>query len=78
MTCSNRRRQRPQRYSAKEFVEAVSDNEADYDSDDEIVGEAVYDEECLRKRKERRKLSSSSEGDEEYRWEFVSHPINVQ
>jgi hypothetical protein len=69
LTCSNRRRQRPQRYSAKEFVEAVSDNEADYDSDDEIVGEAVYDEEYLRKRKERRKLSSSSEGDEEYRWE---------
>ncbi|KAE8124111.1 hypothetical protein FH972_019021 [Carpinus fangiana] len=69
MDRSNRRRQRPQRYSAKEFVEAVSDNEADYDSDDEIVGEAVYDEEYLRKRKERRKLSSSSEGDEEYRWE---------
>lgn len=69
MDRSNRRRQRPQRYSAKEFVEAVSDNDGDYDSDDEIVGEAVYDEEYLRKRKERRKLSSSSEGDEEYRWE---------
>ncbi|OAY30969.1 DDT domain-containing protein DDR4 [Manihot esculenta] len=66
---SNRRRQRPQRYSAKEFVEAVSDNEADFDSDDDIVGEAVYDEEYLRKRKQRRKLSSSSEGDEEYRYD---------
>ncbi|KAB1999948.1 hypothetical protein ES319_D12G197100v1 [Gossypium barbadense] len=65
---SNRRRQRPQRYSAKEFVEAVSDNEADFDSDDDIVGEAVYDEEYLRKRKQRRQ-SSSSEGDEEYRWD---------
>ncbi|GMH21959.1 hypothetical protein Nepgr_023802 [Nepenthes gracilis] len=65
---SNRRRQRPQRYSEKEFVEAVSDNEADFDSDDEIVGEAVYDEEYLRKRKHRKKLSSSSEGDEEYQW----------
>ncbi|KAL5544281.1 hypothetical protein UlMin_008065 [Ulmus minor] len=65
---SNRRRQRPQRYSEKEFVEAVSDNEADFDSDDDIVGEAIYDEEYLR-RKQRRKLSSSSEGDEEYRWE---------
>ncbi|XP_057952518.1 DDT domain-containing protein DDR4 [Malania oleifera] len=64
-----RRRQRPQRYSAKEFVEAVSDNEADFDSDDEIVGEAVYDEEYLKRRKQRRKLSSSSEGDEEYRWD---------
>uniref|UniRef100_A0A5B6Z4T0 Uncharacterized protein n=1 Tax=Davidia involucrata TaxID=16924 RepID=A0A5B6Z4T0_DAVIN len=66
---SNRRRQRPQRYSAKEFVEAVSDNEADFDSDDDIVGEAVYDEEYLRRRKQRRKTSSSSEGDEEYHWD---------
>ncbi|KAF2316012.1 hypothetical protein GH714_040807 [Hevea brasiliensis] len=65
---SNRRRQRPQRYSAKEFVEAVSDNDADFDSDDDIVGEAVYDEEYLKRRKQR-KLSSSSEGDEEYRWD---------
>ncbi|XVE57037.1 hypothetical protein DITRI_Ditri04bG0059400 [Diplodiscus trichospermus] len=65
---SNRRRQRPQRYSAKEFVEAVSDNDADFDSDDDIVGEAIYDEEYLRKRKQRRQ-SSSSEGDEEYRWD---------
>ncbi|KAF5730110.1 hypothetical protein HS088_TW20G00480 [Tripterygium wilfordii] len=63
---SNRRRQRPQRYSVKEFVEAVSDNDVDFDSDDEIVGEAVYDDEYLRTRKQR-KLSSSSEGDEEYR-----------
>lgn len=66
--CSNRRRQRPQRYSVKEFVEAVSDNDADFDSDDDIVGEVVYDEEYLRKRKQR-KLSSSSEGDEEYHWD---------
>ncbi|KAM0982568.1 hypothetical protein ACFX2I_015427 [Malus domestica] len=66
---SNRRRQRPQRYSAKDFVEAVSDNDADFDSDDDIVGEAVYDEEYLKKRKERRKFSSSSEGDEEYHFE---------
>ncbi|GMJ05733.1 DDT-RELATED PROTEIN4 [Hibiscus trionum] len=65
---SNRRRQRPQRYSVNEFVEAVSDNEADFDSDDDIVGEAVYDEEYLRKRKQRRQ-SSSSEGDEEYHWD---------
>ncbi|GAV66713.1 DDT domain-containing protein [Cephalotus follicularis] len=65
---SDRRRQRPQRYSVKEFVEAVSDNEADFDSDDDIVGEAVYDDEYLKKRKQR-KLSSSSEGDEEYCWD---------
>ncbi|KAL9314179.1 hypothetical protein ACSQ67_019631 [Phaseolus vulgaris] len=67
---SNRRRQKPKRYSEKEFVEALSDNEADYDSDDDIVGEAVYSEEYLQKRKQRRKASSSSgsEGDEEYNW----------
>ncbi|XP_061373483.1 DDT domain-containing protein DDR4-like isoform X2 [Gastrolobium bilobum] len=71
MDRSNRRRQRPSRYSEKEFVEAVSDNDADFDSDDDIVGEAVYDEEYLRKRKQSRKGSSSSasEGDEEYHWD---------
>ncbi|XP_077210166.1 DDT domain-containing protein DDR4-like [Tasmannia lanceolata] len=62
---SDRRRQRPQRYSEREFVEAVSDNEGNFDSDDDIVGEAVYDDEYLRSRKQR-KVSSSSEGDEEY------------
>ncbi|KAK4257138.1 hypothetical protein QN277_006766 [Acacia crassicarpa] len=66
---SNRRRQRPLRYSEKDFVEALSDNDADYDSDDDIVGEAVYDEEYLRKRKQRRNHSSSSEGDDEYQWD---------
>ncbi|CAL0330168.1 unnamed protein product [Lupinus luteus] len=65
---SNRRRKRPTRYSEKEFVEAVLD-EADFDSDDDIVGEAVYDEEYLEKRKQRMKLSSGSEGDEEYQWD---------
>nr|DAD31117.1 TPA_asm: hypothetical protein HUJ06_009968 [Nelumbo nucifera] len=59
------RRQRPEKYS--EFVEAVSD-EVDFDSDDDIVGEAVYDEEYIRSRKQR-KVSSSSEGDEEYHWD---------
>ncbi|XP_059303876.1 DDT domain-containing protein DDR4 [Lycium ferocissimum] len=65
---SNRRRQRPQRYSASEFVEALSENEADPDSDDDIMGEAVYDDEYLRKRKQQ-KISSSSEGDDEYHWD---------
>ncbi|KAG5153687.1 hypothetical protein JHK82_011656 [Glycine max] len=63
------RRRRPKRYSEREFVEAVSDNEADFDSDDDIVGEAVYDEEYLKKRKQKRMSSSSSEGDEEYQWD---------
>ncbi|XP_016203141.1 DDT domain-containing protein DDR4 isoform X1 [Arachis ipaensis] len=68
---SNRQRQRPRRYSENEFIEVVSDNDVDFDSDDDIVGEAVYDEEYLRKRKQRRKFSSSSasEGDEEYHWD---------
>ncbi|CAL9155645.1 unnamed protein product [Musa hybrid cultivar] len=65
---SNRRRKRPQRYLEKDFVDIVSDIDADFDSDDDIVGEAVYDEEYLRSRKQR-KASSGSEGDEEYRWE---------
>ncbi|KAL9257571.1 DDT domain-containing protein [Drosera capensis] len=65
---SNRRRQRPQRYSEREFVEATSENDADFDSDDDIVGEAVYDDEYLRLRKKKRKLSSGSEGDEEYQY----------
>ncbi|KAE8666033.1 HIPL1 protein-like [Hibiscus syriacus] len=68
---SNRRRQRPQQYSVTEFVEAVSDNETDFDSDDDIVGEAANDEEYLRKRNQRRQ-SSSSEGDEEYHWDGES------
>lgn len=62
---SNRKRQRPQRYSAREFVEAVSDNDRDMDSDDDIVGEAVYDEEYLKQRKGRRTMSSSSEEEED-------------
>lgn len=65
---NNRRRQKPQRYSEREFVEATSDREAGFDSDDDIVGEVVYDEEYLKKRKEM-KTSSSSEGDEEYHLE---------
>uniref|UniRef100_A0A7N0VEY5 DDT domain-containing protein n=1 Tax=Kalanchoe fedtschenkoi TaxID=63787 RepID=A0A7N0VEY5_KALFE len=64
-----RRRQRPQRYSANEFVDPESDNEVDFDSDDDIVGEAIYDEEYLRSRKQRRRNHSSSEGDDEYRGE---------
>ncbi|KAJ4916151.1 DDT domain superfamily [Raphanus sativus] len=68
-----RRRQRPQRYSATDFVETVPDNHVESESDDDIVGEAVYDDEYLRKRKQK-KFSSGSEGeeekgDEEYKWD---------
>ncbi|KAJ0247814.1 DDT domain-containing protein DDR4 [Hirschfeldia incana] len=70
-----RRRQRSQRYSATDFVETVSDKDVGFESDDDIVGEAVYDDEYMRKRKQR-KFSSGSEGeeggdkgDEEYKWD---------
>lgn len=41
----------------------------DFESDDDIVGEAVYDEDYKRKRKQKKELSSASEGDEEYQWD---------
>ena len=64
---SNRRRKRSQRYT-QDFVEAVSDIDPNFDSDDDIMGEAVYDEEYLRSRKQH-KASSASEEDEEFRLE---------
>ncbi|KAM3385593.1 hypothetical protein ACQJBY_009413 [Aegilops geniculata] len=64
---SNRRRRRSQRYT-QDFVEAVSDIDPNFDSDDDIMGEAVYDEEYLRTRK-LQKTSSASEEDEEFRLE---------
>jgi len=64
---SNRRRKRSQRYT-QDFVEAVSDIDPNFDSDDDIMGEAVYDEEYLRSRKQP-KASSASEEDEEFRLE---------
>ncbi|KAH9624449.1 hypothetical protein KSS87_008879 [Heliosperma pusillum] len=70
---SSRRRQRSQRYLGREFVGALSDNEEYVDSDDDIVGEAVYyddDEDDHKERKQKKKVTSSSEGegDEEYDW----------
>ncbi|CAN6197174.1 unnamed protein product [Urochloa humidicola] len=64
---SNRRRKRSQRYT-QDFVEAVSDIDPNFDSDDDIMGEAVYDEEYLKSRKQQ-KGSSASEEDEEFRLE---------
>lgn len=64
---SNRRRKRSQRYT-QDFVEAVSDIDPNFDSDDDIMGEAVYDEEYLKSRKQQ-KTSSASEEDEEFRLE---------
>ncbi|CAN6303138.1 unnamed protein product [Urochloa humidicola] len=66
---SYRQRKRSQRYS-KDFVEAVSDIDPNFDSDDDIMGEAVYDEEYLRSRK--RQKASPSENDEEFQLEQVA------
>ncbi|KAK9669325.1 hypothetical protein RND81_13G123400 [Saponaria officinalis] len=66
---SSRRRQKSQRYSGKEFVGDLSDNEEYVDSDDDIVGEAVYHDDYLKHRKHQKGTSSSEgEGDEEYHW----------
>jgi hypothetical protein len=61
---NNRRRKRSQRY-AQDFVEAVSNVDSNFDSDDDIMGEALYDDEYLRSRKQN-KPSSASEDDEEF------------
>ncbi|KAL6893881.1 hypothetical protein ACP4OV_007979 [Aristida adscensionis] len=61
-TLQRRQRKRSQRYS-KDFVEALSDMDTSFDSDDDIMGEAVYDEEYLRSRKQH-KASVSDNGDE--------------
>ncbi|CAN6286488.1 unnamed protein product [Urochloa humidicola] len=66
---SYRQRKRSQRYT-KDFVEAVSDIDPNFDSDDDIMGEAVYDEEYLRSRK--RQKASLSENGEEYQLEQVA------
>ncbi|CAL4944929.1 unnamed protein product [Urochloa decumbens] len=66
---SYRQRKRSQRYT-KDFVEAVSDIDPNFDSDDDIMGEAVYDEEYLRSRK--RQKASLSENDKEFQLEQVA------
>ncbi|TVU44538.1 hypothetical protein EJB05_03983 [Eragrostis curvula] len=72
----NRRpRRRSQRYT-KDFVEAVSDIDPNFDSDDDIMGEAVYDEEYLRSRRQQK--SRSSEDDEEFRLEQVAADGDVE
>ncbi|EEE60122.1 hypothetical protein OsJ_12998 [Oryza sativa Japonica Group] len=50
-TLDRRQRKRSRRYT-QDFVEAISDVDPNFDSDDDIIGEAVYDEEYLRSRKQ--------------------------
>lgn len=51
-------------------MEALSDIDPNIDSDDDIMGEAVYDEEYLRSRKQRK--TGLSENDEEFQLEQVA------
>uniref|UniRef100_A0A0A9CRZ5 Uncharacterized protein n=1 Tax=Arundo donax TaxID=35708 RepID=A0A0A9CRZ5_ARUDO len=69
-TChrSYRQRKRSQRYT-KDFVEAASDMDPNFDRDDDIMGEAVYDEEYLRRRKQYKGQVAS---DEEFKLEQVA------
>ncbi|XP_048532240.1 DDT domain-containing protein DDR4-like [Triticum urartu] len=62
----SRQRKRSQRYTT-DFVENVSDIDTNFDSDGDIMGEAVYDEEYLRSRKQPK--ASTSEYDGEFRSE---------
>lgn len=66
---SYRRRKRSQRYT-QDFVEVVSDIDPNFDSDEDIMGEAIYDEEYLRSRKQHK--ASPSEDDEDFRLEQVA------
>eukprot|EP00250_Pteridium_aquilinum_P004909 c15088_g1_i1 orf=25-2403(+) len=59
-----RRLRRPQRYAESDFVDTMSENEADGSSEDDIEGEAVYDDDYASKK---RRLEVSSDGDDEYR-----------
>uniref|UniRef100_A0ACD5X8U9 Uncharacterized protein n=1 Tax=Avena sativa TaxID=4498 RepID=A0ACD5X8U9_AVESA len=61
-----RQRKRSQRYT-QDFVEDVSDIDPTFDSDADIMGEVVYDEEYLRSRKQPK--ASTSEDDGEFRLE---------
>ncbi|KAG8098603.1 hypothetical protein GUJ93_ZPchr0013g36891 [Zizania palustris] len=69
---SYRQRKRSQWYT-QDFVEAVSDIDPDFESDDDIMGEAVYDEEYLRSRKQHK---TSPEDDEEFQLEQVANDGN--
>ncbi|GJN22982.1 hypothetical protein PR202_gb10594 [Eleusine coracana subsp. coracana] len=72
---STKQRRRTQRYTTN-FVEAVSDIDPTFDSDDDIMGEAVYDEEYLRRRRQQK--TRSCEDNEEFRLEQVSSDGDVE
>ncbi|GJM96957.1 hypothetical protein PR202_ga13841 [Eleusine coracana subsp. coracana] len=74
-TLHNRQRRRSRRYTT-DFVEAVSDIDPTFDSDDDIMGEAVYDEEYLRRRRQQK--TRSCEDTEEFRLEQVSSDGDVE
>ncbi|CAM6083885.1 unnamed protein product [Calypogeia fissa] len=69
VSSGRRQSRRSQRYSESEYVGTIYDD-GETSSDDEIEGEAIYDENYLREKKRRKKLISSSD-DEDYRGDEV-------
>jgi hypothetical protein len=77
-----RQRRRSQRYT-KDFVEALSGVDPNFDSDDDIMGEAVYDEEYLKIRRQQK--TGSCKNNKEFRVEQfagdgdaeVGHSLNA-
>uniref|UniRef100_J3LTT9 DDT domain-containing protein n=2 Tax=Oryza brachyantha TaxID=4533 RepID=J3LTT9_ORYBR len=74
-TLDRRQRKRSQRYT-QDFVEAISDIDPNFDSDDDIMGEAIYDEEYLRSRKQHK--ARLLEKDEEFQLEQVTNDDNYE
>ncbi|KAG6542533.1 hypothetical protein Mapa_016004 [Marchantia paleacea] len=77
---SSRRRlsRKSQRYSESEYVQTIYDD-VDTSSDEEIEGEAIYDDAYyIREKKRRKKAASSDEGDdEEYKEEDEAEEANL-
>jgi hypothetical protein len=73
--CIIYRQRRSQRYT-KDFVEAVLDNDPNFDSDDDIMGEAVYDEEYLKSRRQQK--TRSFEDNKEFRLEQFASDGDVE
>lgn len=64
LICSGRQSRRTQKYPDDEYVREV---DGEVSSDEEIIGEVIFDEEYLKRKRKKREVSS--ERDEEYRAE---------
>ncbi|KAL2635987.1 hypothetical protein R1flu_007466 [Riccia fluitans] len=77
LSSGRRQTRRSQRYSESEYVHTVF-YELGTSSDEEIEGEAIYDESYLRAKKRRKKAASGDEGDdEEYKEEDEGEEANL-